>query len=613
MLSKELIEEATDICSSWSSSAHLEVEELRDLPLFHRALRSEGNDFSQATLEHFTRILRLLQGVGSPATSSAAIITKPPEILAVFAIATHQPPPDPPQVFIVFDSHSRPDHHPTGAAFSFFGTLETAAAYLSDLLSVDPDLLNDPRMQWQAQLMSQYSAHFFVARSAPEQLFPGEEKLPDPLYEANISVLELKSSLNETKASVTDLETRNLEVESENIRLKDELNELRRQFSLLSRELDAEKRMRVIRAQEQYSAKPANGPTRHKGKEKERVHDERGASASTHVIEEPGPVHWVDHQLSLPSIPNPLDYVPSSIKEVIIGPTPAEAQGQLRHGGDGGPSASSKLRKQFTSTPQRTVSHSSYSSAAQAAHDPLKNHQTSVHLSDYEVALALQTSTQSAILHDTQLAREMQRQFDEEADVLRTQHFSLLSLDQKRFDCKICLETLPEDVVAGLEGCEHLFCRQCLSEYVKTSLKDVKFPIVCPVCVSSSSPSNITNGSDANSENGGVVSHETFQMLGISDKQYARWVELELGKWSVLLDCNKCRKSVLVDKHDLTAATIISCPMGCTNMWCKKCSKPVDSPFESDHSCDGTVELEATIQAEGWKRCPTCKIPVERS
>ncbi|KAG9028035.1 hypothetical protein FRB95_006957 [Tulasnella sp. JGI-2019a] len=93
-------------------------------------------------------------------------------------------------------------------------------------------------------------------------------------------------------------------------------------------------------------------------------------------------------------------------------------------------------------------------------------------------------------------------------------------------------------------------------------------------------------------ETGGVVTHDTFQLLGLSEKDYNKWVELERAS-------SRPSWIVPVDKHDLNVATIITCPMGCGNLWCKKCSKPVDTPYESDHSCDGTVELEAMIQKEG--------------
>ncbi|KAG9023157.1 hypothetical protein FRB95_013479, partial [Tulasnella sp. JGI-2019a] len=614
MLSRDLVEEATEICASWSSSAHLEVDELIDLPLFHRTLRAEGNDFSQANLEHFTRVLRRLEAIGSPDNSSAAIITKPPEILAVFAIATHAADPFPTKVFVVFDSHSRPDHHPNGAAFSFFGTLETAAAYLSDLLSVDPNLLNDQRMQWQAQLLSQCSAHFLVARSTAEQLLPGEEKLPDPLYDANIAVLEAKSNFRETRATLIELEARNFELESENMQVKSELKELRKQFSLLAMEIDGARRLNAQgHGSSSYSNTQHNGAGSRKGKEKEK-HD---TSQLVRGREDVRPGTWTNQQLSMPNL---RDYIPSAstIKDVILGPTPAEAHGQFQQVRNGERAPSIKLRNQFAPLSQHAGPETSYASAADASRSA--DQKSGGHKSDYEMALELQSSARADLMRDTLLAREMQIELDKQAEVERAQYISLVESSQKRFDCKICFDTLPEDVVAGLEGCDHRFCRDCLSQYVKSTLKDIKFPIICPVCVSSPLMGMSTNakGDEGTSsaqatETGGVVTHDTFQLLGISEKHYNKWVELEMGKFSTVLDCSKCRKSVLVDKHDLTVATIITCPMRCGNLWCKKCSKPVDTPYESDHSCDGTVELEAMIQKEGWKRCPTCQIPVERT
>ena len=72
---------------------------------------------------------RRLQQVESSAV--ALVLTRPPEIVSVLRIATDQSP-----VFVTFDSHPRQDH-PEGAAFVLHNTLESAAAYLAELLKVD--------------------------------------------------------------------------------------------------------------------------------------------------------------------------------------------------------------------------------------------------------------------------------------------------------------------------------------------------------------------------------------------------------------------------------------------------------------------------------------------
>lgn len=44
----------------------------------------------------------------------------------------------------------------------------------------------------------------------------------------------------------------------------------------------------------------------------------------------------------------------------------------------------------------------------------------------------------------------------------------------------ICLELLTEKEVIPLNNCEHVFHSECLAEYVKARVSEMKFPVVCP-------------------------------------------------------------------------------------------------------------------------------------
>ncbi len=92
------------------------------------------------------------------------MITRPPEILTVIKLSV---PDVKRSIFVSFDSHPR-HKHPQGAAFIFHRSLEAAAHYLVELLQFDRSLLSDPAIQWQAQLLEQYSAHVFIAKDIPQ-------------------------------------------------------------------------------------------------------------------------------------------------------------------------------------------------------------------------------------------------------------------------------------------------------------------------------------------------------------------------------------------------------------------------------------------------------------
>ena len=69
-------------------------------------------------------------------------------------------------MFVVFDSHPRPDKHPHGAAFIFKNSASGAARHVADLLRYDERLLHDSTVQWQAQLLAHCSGDIFVARDS---------------------------------------------------------------------------------------------------------------------------------------------------------------------------------------------------------------------------------------------------------------------------------------------------------------------------------------------------------------------------------------------------------------------------------------------------------------
>ncbi|KAG8896311.1 hypothetical protein FRC01_011887, partial [Tulasnella sp. 417] len=156
--------------------------------------------------------------------SAAAILTKPPEIFAIFAIPV---PADKTRgttsitVFAVFDSHSRPDRHSQGAAITFFGTISGAATYLEELLGVDEALTSSSQLDWQAELLSQFSAHFLIASEIEHSMTLPEAELE--LFQASIRALELKAELDQMKASMEDLQKNYSREMAERRRVEDEL------------------------------------------------------------------------------------------------------------------------------------------------------------------------------------------------------------------------------------------------------------------------------------------------------------------------------------------------------------------------------------------------------
>ncbi|THG96225.1 hypothetical protein EW026_g5570 [Hermanssonia centrifuga] len=196
MMRRDMFEDILAICSQWSSSAHLDVDDIYNAPIFAANLTLIWSEYEQPGFKQFQDLLARLQQVSG--SSGALILTRPPEIISVLNIHTDSKP-----VIVTFDSHPR-SKHPDGAAFVFHPTLDAAASYLSDLLQFDRQLLADPSLQWQAQLLAHYSAHMFVAKDLPSS----SSEFLDTLVAASLEVLALK-------AEITDLKSRNRMLESD--------------------------------------------------------------------------------------------------------------------------------------------------------------------------------------------------------------------------------------------------------------------------------------------------------------------------------------------------------------------------------------------------------------
>lgn len=85
-------------------------------------------------------------------------------------------------------------------------------------------------------------------------------------------------------------------------------------------------------------------------------------------------------------------------------------------------------------------------------------------------------------LADFEFALQQQRLYDEEHNNLIQQQSTLSSSPVDTFECNICLDKQSQEDVAQVDGCGHLFCRDCLRGYVSSQLGSRVYPIVCPVC-----------------------------------------------------------------------------------------------------------------------------------
>jgi hypothetical protein len=142
-------------------------------------------------------------------TSAVVIITRPPEIIVCLKLDIHNR-----DVFVIFDSHSRPSH-PDGAGFILNTLIHHTATRLNEILPVDSHLMDDGDLQWQAQLLANYLGHIFVSRD----LDNGHAHLKQTIIESSLAILALH-------AEVLDLRTQNSTLTSDTKRLEADMEKM---------------------------------------------------------------------------------------------------------------------------------------------------------------------------------------------------------------------------------------------------------------------------------------------------------------------------------------------------------------------------------------------------
>ncbi|CAE6353168.1 unnamed protein product [Rhizoctonia solani] len=576
LISEDFVRAAMGIATYWPNDMHLEVEPILQLPLFSGSIRELESQYAESTYRTFANAIRALRFDPESPGPRAVCMTRPPEVIGVMHIPIPKPttnywtpPTSTPRVesiYLVFDSHPRPNH-PNGAAVQIFPSRPTddIADYLMDLFQVDQGIFNDPSLEWTTQLLGQVSYHL---------LSPSSGQDPKDEYALNMRILEAnrKCTWAEDKLKAAEAETRKLrsqmfdqqqEVAMLNFNLRRTQDEVQTLKAQLNRPLPP--RREEPKAPSWFSSgSRASESSKSKGKGRD---DSGGWSASSALKEDARTSSW-------------------------FGNDNKGGQGAGWHSSFASrPSASPSTRTSgasnfevspwSTASPRPPPSYASTSSKATGS-------------SSHNINTAEQDDARSL-----ELALRLQQQFDNETAELSMGESLAKALERPKFDCGICMETYTDEAIARIVGCGHSCCRDCMRSNIQSKVEERRYPIPCPFCVASSDDNRESRGV-------GTIPSSVVETIGISPELFNVYTELQLAEHSIMIDCRRCLSVPI-----FTLYLLIFCIYRCINTWCKQCNQKIQGGAK--HSCDGSAELETLMHQRGWKHCPGCRTPIERS
>ncbi|KAH9984586.1 hypothetical protein BJV77DRAFT_966018 [Russula vinacea] len=608
VLTRECAEETISICGLWSSNLHLEVEDICRVPLFEKTLELKKTNYGHPGVSEFKTLLTEMSDLDS---SAVAIITRPPEIIACLKLRLAFR-----NVFIIFDSHPRPSY-PNGAGMIANTSIEGTARRLAEILpNVD---LSDGILQWQAQLLSVYSGHVFVPQ--------GVEKSTPTLWQ---TILEFSLAQLSMRAEISELRSQNVSLKNEQQRLESKIKEEEARSQPSPAQLSMQAEISKLRAEiselRSQNVSLKNGQQRLETEIKEVEARSRRQQTQT--------LFQQQQQQQFGSSSGPPNTAASTLLAQISNPLPNQVRvahlvtllahrlhtlaakmiNFMRYGACSTNMITKTVRSLISHPPpnQARVAHlvtlvvllayqlhpltamivfymrcacstntTTKTMRSLISHPP-PNQARVAHLVTLVALLAhCRLHRRSTSDRDDSLlyAMRLQHEFDKEDRVLSAERAELSKFSQRLFECGVCMEEMPYDSVARPDPCGHTFCRDCLRGHVTARLDEHK-----------------SKGKGVDGE----VSQSLALNLGLTDKQYRIWTEIEMNAFSVPLNCRKCKRTMFVARDEYDAVDIIVCPLpNCDHAWCKQCQQSID--FDGpEHSCDGTLELDHLIKKKGW-------------
>ncbi|KAH7320373.1 hypothetical protein B0J17DRAFT_621772 [Rhizoctonia solani] len=589
LVSEEFVRAAMGIATYWPSDMHLEVEPILQLPLFSSAIQALDDRYAECTYQTFSNAVIALRFDDNSPGPRAVCMTRPPEVISVMHIPiTRSTNNDRPpwladhratSIYLIFDSHPR-SNHPHGAAIHVFPSQrrEDVAQYLMDLFQVDQEIINDPSLEWTAQLFGQLSYHLLAPIKSGENL---------DVYALNMRILEadhncssVEDKLRAVEAEARLLRTQVFEIEQEAARLSFNTQRIQHEVQHLKIQLARECRPPPS---EQAGRSPwfsIGGQISESSGSKDRGKGRDNAAS------------WQASPARKEANEFPSKLADNYKRE--------DSNGSLnrRSGDTGGSRSSANTRTSNAASLQ-------YSQQGGTVSRPPPVHTPALPKIPGS-ARRQKTAAEIEEARSLELALRLQQEFDHETSQITLGEALAKSMEQRQFECMICMETCPDEDIARIDGCEHSCCRDCMRGHIQSKVEERRYPIPCPLCVAA------PDGNHEQQPGIGTIPAWVVETIGISPELFNIYTEMQLAEHSIVVECRGCSNSVFVDREEHAGAETITCPLPeCNHKWCKQCSQTIQDGIK--HTCDGSAELENLMHEQGWKHCPGCRTPIERT
>ncbi|KAK4414046.1 putative E3 ubiquitin-protein ligase [Sesamum alatum] len=172
--------------------------------------------------------------------------------------------------------------------------------------------------------------------------------------------------------------------------------------------------------------------------------------------------------------------------------------------------------------------------------------------------------------------------------------------------CEICTEEKQKPDMFQLEGCPHSFCSTCMAKHVEYKLRQNIVVISCPA-------------EDCNN----VIEPAGPLRRVMPPDMVARWEEAIIA--STILDSQKihcpyedCSEMLVDDGDEGVVVKESECPV-CRRLFCAQCRVPWHQGFDCEEfrrlnrKRKDKEELRLLAREKKWKKCPNCKVFVDKT